>query len=237
MRLSGFSLAQVEAQLAELVPGVPGVVLGAAEEAVPEGWALVETPSPELVTPGWVLSVRACGAAVRGPASVIDFCDRLPADVGAPSTVREPRATVEALSSVTGDVLLEHPASPLGLLELDNALCTVCGACAIACPTRALTFDDTTLRLDPTACTACGLCVGVCPEAALTVRRGIDTARLRAGVVDLVHTEVEVCSRCGADLPPLPMRQRLRTLLPQLAEAPDDLCTGCAMNQTAICTG
>jgi len=126
----------------------------------------------------------------------------------------------------------EDAASPLGVLACDAERCTLCGACAAACPTTALRLEEgvdaTALHHDPAGCVACGRCVRACPEHALDVRRGIDLARLAVGAVELAHAEREACTRCGADLPPRPMRRRLRELLPELAGAPLELCAGCA---------
>jgi ferredoxin len=151
-------------------------------------------------------------------------------------TLREPRATAEALLALTeADLLISDEASPLGLLTLSPERCTVCGACATICPTRAFALEEdaeeTALQHDPSRCIHCGLCVEACPEGALEVHPGLDLGRLRRGVVTLIRSGRETCSACGAELPPRPMRKRVRELLaeaaPAFAEAPLDLCAGC----------
>lgn len=55
---------------------------------------------------------------------------------------------------------------PIAFTEKD--LCTRCGTCIGACPTRALAADsDFFPRLDPEACIECGLCARVCPGGKL----------------------------------------------------------------------
>ncbi|MGZ4354481.1 MAG: 4Fe-4S binding protein, partial [Gaiellaceae bacterium] len=228
LHLSGCSAAQLEAQLGELLPGTLGIAFA---DPAPDGWALVETPA---ATPGLRLQVAAQGAQVE----LDPFSQRVLDTVGTqaapgPITVSEPRATADAvlrLAPEDCELVLEDDASPLGLLAFDAEACTLCGACAAACPARALELvDGFALRHDPAACVGCGRCVTACPEDALEVRRGIDVARLRRGQVELLRSERESCSACGAELPPLPMRRRVRELLPDLAAAPLDLCAGCAV--------
>ena len=247
LRLAGAANAQVQAQLEELVPGTD--VIFACEKAraeAPPGWALVELPALRLVTPGWILQTRARGARVRlapcggaccaGADDALALAERVldggTPDPAAPITLDEPRATVDAVVRLAPTAAIEHAGSPLGLLACDEDRCTLCGACAAACPTSALRLvedvDATVLHHDPAACVACARCVGACPEHALGVTRGIDAVRLAAGSAELVRAGREACARCGADLPPQPMRRRLRQLLPELAGAPLDLCAGCA---------
>lgn len=68
---------------------------------------------------------------------------------------------------------------------------------------------------------------------ALGLERGIDLERLQQGTVDLTRAASERCSSCGAELPPRPMRQRLRELLPQYADTPVDVCAACAASASS----
>jgi pyruvate formate lyase activating enzyme len=54
-------------------------------------------------------------------------------------------------------------------------LCTACGACVEACPNRAVTLDDGTIRFHRSACTACGTCAAVCQQNARTLSGRIAT--------------------------------------------------------------
>ncbi len=73
-------------------------------------------------------------------------------------------------------------------------LCTLCGVCAEACPTGALsllwTEGEAQLNLRARACTGCGVCVDVCPFGA--VRTGVAPA---TGI--LVRSPLLACPRCG----------------------------------------
>ena len=131
----------------------------------------------------------------------------------------------------TATARLESPASPLGVLAIAPAACTVCGACATVCPTGALWMTEselgTTLGHDPAECVGCARCVAACPEDALTVIAAIDVARLRDVAVTLVAAPREHCAGCSTVLAPGPMRRRLATLLGGPPD-PDDLCPACA---------
>ncbi len=258
LHLAGSSAAQIEAQLEGLLPGVSGIVFACRKSGAeaPLGWGLVELPTLALLTPGWILQAHARGAQVRlAPcgdgccagvgdaerfvARVLAACEPQRPDGRAPIRLGEPSATADAvlrLAPPATEAVIEDNASPMGLLAFDAERCTLCSACAGACPTGALQLDETvrntTLRHEPGACVACGRCVTACPESALGVRRGIDLARLAAGNVDLARVEREVCTQCGADLPPRPMRRRLRALLPALSGAPLGLCAGCAVEHS-----
>lgn len=244
LRLAGASLGQLEAQLDELVGRVDGVVLACrrAGAQTGPGVALVELPTLGVVTPGWLLQLRARGLAVAlapcdtpccaGAGAVEELAERYGvAPRRGPLVLAEPRATADALAGADGPVVAEAGASPLGLVTLAAERCTLCTACATACPTHALSLDEgpdaTVLRLDATHCVACARCAAACPEHALEVRRGIDLARLAEGEVVLASDPRERCAKCGADLPPAPLRRRLAELLPERAAALDR-CARCA---------
>ena len=116
----------------------------------------------------------------------------------------EPAATVAALAELDSCLEIRHPASPLGLVDVAPG-CTTCGACAVACPTTALTVIEeeaaVALRHDPRLCTGCGLCSRACPEHVLHVERGLDSARLAAGPLELASAPVRRCRSCGERMP------------------------------------
>jgi ferredoxin len=249
------TVPEIEAQLEPLIGHVAGVLFAcrSAQAVAPPGWALVEVPTLSLLTPAWILQTHARGTPVKlapcdqpccaGTVDVEALAEVIIAAAGpaagAPRTplcLTEPRGTADAVLALVPaeeSITVEHTASPLGLLELDRDRCTLCGACSIACPTRALTLEErgsvTVLDHDPRACIGCERCATVCPEDALAVRPGIDVRRLREGVVEVAVAERRRCMVCGSDLPPASMRRRLRELLPELSHAPLELCTGCAL--------
>lgn len=73
-------------------------------------------------------------------------------------------------------------------VEIDEALCSGCGACADACRFEAIELGEENLswvaRIDPFACEGCGVCARVCPTNALSMRRRI------AGSIHVTETDV-----------------------------------------------
>jgi ferredoxin len=115
---------------------------------------------------------------------------------------------------------LDHEASPVGVVTLDEQACSGCWTCAGACPTGALNIetdgDEVSLAFDPSLCTACGECARVCPEAeagAINVDKRTDLAALTQGTATL-HRDVERrCEGCGAAIASAGMLRRLTVLL------------------------
>jgi ferredoxin len=132
---------------------------------------------------------------------------------------------------------LEHPASPLGLVEVDPGTCTGCGMCAAHCPTSALSFaqgEEVTLRWDPARCVGCGRCTEVCPEVgrgAVGVRRAVDVGELRRGTRTVYREDVVRCVVCGAPVAPRRMVQRVVDLLGEEGRVWEGVlsryCAGC----------
>ena len=227
LRLAGSATVQSEARLDALLAGGVRKILIActnAEPVAPPGWGLVELPTLALLTPGWILQVRARGAEVRLLACGQECCaavlgveslaDRIAARLprrpapAAAIRLREPGATALAAALIepeAGACAIEDRASPLGVLALDTERCTICGACATTCPTDALVLRESdeglSIRHDAALCVACDRCVDVCPEDAIAVTPGVEPVRLRAGAVDLVAAPHERCTVCGTQLP------------------------------------
>jgi len=54
--------------------------------------------------------------------------------------------------------------------SIDRDECAQCGECEEACPSDAISADETTaeLSINDDVCTRCGRCVEVCPSEAIT---------------------------------------------------------------------
>jgi ferredoxin len=89
--------------------------------------------------------------------------------------------------------------APYGAVEVDKQKCTMCLACAGACPENALldAKDTPQLRFIERNCVQCGLCEKTCPEdaIALTPRLLLTTDATRPVVVN--EDKVVACLRCG----------------------------------------
>ncbi len=249
IHISGASPAQIEAQLEALVPAFARITIACrlAGATVPAGSALIELPSLGIVTPGWLLGLRARGVEVTVVPCCGPCCAHIPATLAWAARIepgpadhqsaglvrlREPQATVEALARTRdGDLRLESDASPLGVLQVDTDACSLCGACAHSCPTEAIAFAEegatASLTFDARSCTGCGLCVRDCPEDALSVRREIDVRRLRRGAVTVASAPLGACEDCGDLLPPRPVRRRVAERLGWTDDTVE-LCARCA---------
>ncbi len=205
--------------------------------------------------------------AIGAPADLIQYrpaIDRPPADRGSsiglteledrlpqPAFSVQPRAVAAVLldlarrysrdewTPLAGDAsVFRHPAAPLGLVEIDETTCTVCGLCADACPTGALQFETTAeqslLRFEASSCIACGQCLSICPErarGAIRVQRAIAWERLRSGGQVVTRDLVARCARCGAPIASGRMLDRIMALLadepPGLQSTLSRYCTSC----------
>lgn len=95
-----------------------------------------------------------------------------------------------------------QPRPPWAQPEADfTRLCTRCGDCARACPTRIIRQGDggyPTVDFAHGECTFCGDCVVACKTTALTREEGKMAWNLRAGIADtcLAARQIE-CRICG----------------------------------------
>ncbi len=129
---------------------------------------------------------------------------------------------VQCISAVYGvDTLtLEHPGSPLGLVEIDRETCTACHVCTAVCPTGALTSDTKdgtrTILFHPSLCSACGDCHSRCPERAahaITCTAVTDLAQLSWGPRVAFAEEEVRCERCRKPFATRRMLARLAAVL------------------------
>jgi ferredoxin len=112
--------------------------------------------------------------------------------------------------------LASNGASPSAMHELSApsaALvateCTACGVCVRACPTGALSLDQTdsdvgafTLKSLVSRCVDCGRCVSLCPSGVLIRTDQLDWAQLLDDTLKTVATGlVRRCAHCGGNFP------------------------------------
>ncbi|MDR5694794.1 MAG: 4Fe-4S binding protein [Armatimonadota bacterium] len=161
-----------------------------------------------------------------------------------PATMARILLRILEVSPPEKSVVLEHPFSPLGIVEIQEDICTGCGMCGRTCPSRALVFEETEgqalLHFDPSLCTACGQCLPVCPEGergAIRLRRGFDQKRLQEGKAVVYREAVARCVACGAPIAPNRMLERVMALLgsedPSLQTVLTRYCTSCRSFQRA----
>lgn len=139
---------------------------------------------------------------------------------------RDPGVSAEALLYLAHaygaphDLTLARTQSPFGVVELDPAGCTACGACVAVCPTGALSIEDesdtTRIGFDAALCPACGLCVPRCPEGdggVLRLLRQVGLGRLRSGRATLFQSQRLTCRACGGPIAAAAMVSRLAEML------------------------
>ena len=107
---------------------------------------------------------------------------------------------LRVLGEVVERATLSFPG--VGYLEVDENLCTLCGACARVCPTNALTLhegDTVKLVLRLSECTGCRECETSCPEKAIRVKWAYERGALER---KLAESRIARCVKCGAPLGP-----------------------------------
>jgi ferredoxin len=92
--------------------------------------------------------------------------------------------------------------SPFGAIRVDKEKCTLCLACAGACPASALMdgADFPRLKFLERNCVQCGLCEQTCPEDAITLSPRLLLDDSRKQEVVLNESEPFNCISCGKAL-------------------------------------
>ncbi|MDR7402262.1 MAG: 4Fe-4S binding protein [Armatimonadota bacterium] len=239
------------------VPCVEMVSGGWLLALVSRGVAVGVLPCPDRAVPGERSLVRGrvefCRALLEQTGHHPEAVRLLPQDPAALAEalevrpeVRPPRSSPREPFShlATGQTILHlvggaapdvtHPFSPLGVVEVEDG-CTLCGACATACPTDALAVhaaeDQLSLTFDPDRCVACGHCVPVCPEpGVLRLRQTTSPAALAAGKVPVATDRAPRCARCHRPIAPAGMLRRIAAALashPETVQVISRYCADC----------
>ena len=93
-------------------------------------------------------------------------------------------------------------------VSVDSERCSLCSACARACPSGALKSleppGSASLLFTSSLCVGCGSCAATCPEKAVNVERGVKAGALKPGHSEtLVRGEIARCRLCGSPIGPL----------------------------------
>ena len=103
-------------------------------------------------------------------------------------------------SSPVGEAVPLPPQALFGEAVVDSDGCTLCLACASACPGSALLggTDSPVLRFIESKCVQCGLCVTTCPEQVITLTpRLLLDPQARRSARTLCEQPPFLCLECG----------------------------------------
>ncbi len=91
--------------------------------------------------------------------------------------------------------------APYGRVDVDTDACTLCLACAGACPTGALLDGENTLQLRfiEQNCVQCGICKSTCPETAITLEPRYNFRPEAASAIIVNEDEPFACVSCGKE--------------------------------------
>jgi len=96
-----------------------------------------------------------------------------------------------------------------GRPQHDPQLCIACGACAVACPSNALTMTTDTdqgmisWNIFYGRCIYCGRCEEVCPTGAIQLSQDFELAVMnKADLFEQADYRLADCSRCGTFFAP-----------------------------------
>lgn len=127
---------------------------------------------------------------------------------------------VVAQYDTSTDLSLEHPYSPLGIVEVREEVCTQCSVCAMTCPTHSLSSKQKngsgSLTFDAALCTACGCCLPKSPEGepgAIRLSRRTTLGCIRQARKLMYQEETARCIACGAPIAPSKMITKINELL------------------------
>jgi hydrogenase-4 component H len=121
------------------------------------------------------------------------------------SELKEASVCVQAGQVTLGYPFQPHPpeAGFRGKVEVDTSLCIGCGACAAACPARAISIRDDrvyrTIEMSLRRCTYCAQCRDVCPQHAIALTTQFETASPSMDDMSItLELKLVLCRQCGA---------------------------------------
>lgn len=123
--------------------------------------------------------------------------------------------------------------APFGRVEVNTKTCTLCMACAGACPASALVDGRETpmLKFIERNCVQCGLCVTTCPEQAVSLAPRLLLGAAAKQEVVLNRAEPFNCVRCAR---PFGTKQMIDNMLGRLT-AHSMFATGGALRRLQMC--
>ncbi len=114
-------------------------------------------------------------------------------------------------------IRIELPVTaPLGDVQIDASLCTLCAACVRICPSNALSLPGSISQLAFTEsrCLQCGLCVNVCPEQAVSLHPRFLLARAAREMRRVIaEAEMVACTGCGKPYTTRTMLARTQSMM------------------------
>jgi ferredoxin len=81
--------------------------------------------------------------------------------------LKEDALAMAHLDTVGSREAAQRPGNLRSVARVDEAACTLCGACQAVCPTEAITLGETAVQVNAEICCGCGACVEVCPNGAI----------------------------------------------------------------------
>lgn len=118
------------------------------------------------------------------------------------------------VADLTALLSADSPTSGLGLTKLTvTDSCTLCGACAKACPHDSLRLDGSHLFFSASTCTGCGLCVATCPEHSVALAGASAKMSQVMQSERICEDELVMCARCGAPLGSAKFVSRVTSIL------------------------
>ena len=102
-------------------------------------------------------------------------------------------------TSAADELIPLPPQAPFGEIQVDSERCTLCMACAGACPVSAVRAGNTAPRLTfiEENCVQCGLCAETCPEDAITLTPRLNTDKSARRQARLLNEDQPLhCLRC-----------------------------------------